>query len=201
MTGERVITPRWEWRTFGDRFPEAEAALTSVPVSTKTSTETYLLCRVPGVNAKIRGETLDVKRLLQVERGLELWTPVLQVVFPIDAAAIGALFAEWKAVCPALARPQYSRDQFLTEIIATTSAVRAVVISKVRRQATLEECAVEVSTVTVGAQEVQTVAVESERPDLIAPVVRRLGLAGVGNENYVVALTRLSTGAQEGATS
>lgn len=192
MSADRVITPRWEWRTFGECFPDAEAVLALLPSSTKTSTETYLLCRIPGVNAKIRGETLDVKRLLQVDRGLELWTPVLKVSFPIEDADIRALFVEWKAVPPVLVHPQYSQDQFLTDVIAATPDVRAVTISKERRQATLEECAVEVSTVIVGTQRVQTVAVESERPDRIEPVVRRLGLAGVGNENYVSALTRLS---------
>lgn len=192
MSADRVITPRWEWRTFGERFPEAEAVLALVTTSTKSSTEMYLLCRVPGVNAKIRGETLDVKRLLQVERGLELWTPVLQASFPITAADIRALFVEWKAVPPLLVQGQYSQPQFLTDVIAATPGVRVVTISKERRQATLEECAVEVSTVIVGTHRVQTVAVESERPDRIEPVVRRLGLAGVGNENYVSALTRLS---------
>lgn len=192
MSTDRGITPRWEWRTFGDRFPTAEAAVAAVPSSTKLSTETYLLCRVPGVNAKIRGETLDVKRLLQVERGLELWTPVLKASFPIAAADIRALFVEWKAVPPVLTRERYSFHQLLTDVIATTPEVRAVTISKERRQATLEECAVEVSTVIVGTHHVQTVAVESERPDRIEPVLRRLGLAGLGNENYVAALTRLS---------
>lgn len=192
MTAGPAITPRWEWRTFGDRFPDAASVIALLPTSTKTSTETYLLCRVRGVNAKIRGETLDVKRLLKVERGLELWTPVLQVSFPIDAESIGALFTEWKAESPTLARPLYSLDEFLKDVIAVAPDVRAVTISKERRQATLEECAVEVSTVTVGGQHVQTVAVESERPERIEPVVRRLGLAGVGNENYVEALTRLS---------
>ncbi len=192
MGADRVITPRWEWRTFGDGFPAAEAAIASLPTSTKASTETYLLCRTPGVNAKIRGNTLDVKRLLQVDRGLELWTPVLQVSFPIDNESIGALFTEWKAALPALARAHYSQQDFLRDVIAVTPDVQAVTISKVRRQATLEECAVEVSTVTVGARQAQTVAVESERPERIEPVVRRLGLAGVGNENYVAALMRLS---------
>ena len=192
MSAERVISPRWEWRTFGDRFPDAEAVFAVVPSSTRTSTETYLLCPVPGVNAKIRGETLDVKRLLQVKRGLELWTPVLKVSFPISAASIGALFTEWKAAPPPLTREQYSQPQFLTDVIAATPDVRAVTISKERRQATLDGCAVEVSAVTVDAHRVLTVAVESERPDRIEPVVRTLGLAGVGNENYVSALTRLS---------
>ena len=163
-----------------------------VPSTTKVTDETYLLCERPGVNAKIRGNTLDVKRLLTAERGLELWSPVLQAPFPIDAQSIGRLFAEWAVALPALGRQQYSQDQFLTDVIAVTPGIRVVATSKERRQATLDGCAVEVSTVTVGARRVLTVAVESERPDRIEPVVRTLGLAGVGNENYVSALTRLS---------
>lgn len=192
MAADHVITPRWEWRAFGDRFPEAEAQVMAVPNSVKSSAETYLLCRTPGVNAKIRGNELDVKRLHKVEGGLELWSPVLKASFPITGESVAALFGEWGLTPPAVARPAYAYEEFLTDVIADAPGIHPVAITKERRQAVIDGCSVEVSTVTVGGQQVQTVAVESESPERIGPVVRRLGLSGVGNENYVVALMRLS---------
>lgn len=192
MVAERVITPRWEWRAFGDRFPGAEALVMAHPTSVKSSAETYLLCRTPGVNAKVRGNELDVKRLHTVEGGLELWSPVLKASFPITAERVAALFREWGLTPPAAARPAYSYEQFLSEVIAETPGIHPVGITKERRQAVIDGCSVEVSAVTLNGQQVQTVAVESESPERIEPVVRRLGLSGVGNENYVAALMRLS---------
>jgi exopolyphosphatase/guanosine-5'-triphosphate,3'-diphosphate pyrophosphatase len=206
MSTMQAVIPRWEWRTFGSQFPKVESELASLQGTVKTSTETYLLCRTADVNVKIRGGELDVKRLHQVKDGLELWSPVLKAAFPLPASTVREIFDAWQLTPPLLERPAYSREQLLSEVVAAEPAVSPVDISKDRRQVQLDGCSVEHSAVSVGAQRVWTVAVESESPERIAPLVRRLGLSGLGNENYVAALFRLSgrrphNSAQEGAAS
>ncbi len=200
-----AVVPRWEWRTFGDRFPDALAVIAALPHLVKDSAETYLLCPAPDVNAKIRGHQLDIKRLQQRARGLELWSPVFKADFPITAADVARLFHEWALPAPALTRATYTLDQLLSEVIARTPAITVAPIVKTRRQAQLDGCAIEVSTVRLAQRALETVAVESEQPEQVEPVVRRLGLAGVANENYVAGLTRVwaqqahQRRAQEGA--
>jgi exopolyphosphatase/guanosine-5'-triphosphate,3'-diphosphate pyrophosphatase len=155
MTTHQVLVPRWEWRTFGDQFAEAEAVLAAAPSITRNSADTYLLGPTPDVNAKVRNGQLDVKRLQRRDGDLELWSPIFKASFPLSGQDVDALFHHWQ-----LPRPATSRE-------------------------------VEISTVTAGDWRVTTVAVESEWPDRIGPVVRRLGLSGRANENYVVGLRRV----------
>lgn len=199
------VIPRWEWRTFGERFTQALAVLTALPHDIKDSAETYLLCPSPDVNAKVRGRQLDIKRLHGRDRGLELWSPVFKADFPLKAADVATLYREWALPMPPLTRTVYTLEQLLREVLTQTSAIVIAPIIKTRRQAQLDGCAIEVSTVRIGRQALETVAVESEQPDRIEPVVRRLGLAGMTNENYVAGLKRALTQqahrqrAQEGA--
>ena len=81
------IKPRWEWRTFGRRFGEAEARLAKLaPTGVQESDEIYLLSGA-GDNVKIRDALMDIKVLREVNAdGLEQWTPVMKASFPLAAA-------------------------------------------------------------------------------------------------------------------
>ena len=78
-----VVVPRWEWRTFGDRFGRAEAvfgALTQTGV--QESDELYLLS-ASGANVKVRDELVDIKVLRETDDGgLQRWEPVVKAPFP-----------------------------------------------------------------------------------------------------------------------
>ena len=67
------IVPRWEWRTFGDRFRTADAVFaTHEPTQVHDTDELYLLA--PGANnVKIRDDLMDIKVLRDVDtlRALE----------------------------------------------------------------------------------------------------------------------------------
>jgi hypothetical protein len=55
------IIPRWEWRTFGDRFRTAEDAFAAMtPTGVQESDELYLLSE-SGDNVKVRDDLMDVK--------------------------------------------------------------------------------------------------------------------------------------------
>ena len=73
------IVPRWEWRSFGRRFGEAEAKLAKItPSGVQDSDEIYLLSRAGG-NVKVRDALMDIKVRREVNTdGLEQWTPVMK---------------------------------------------------------------------------------------------------------------------------
>jgi len=87
------ITPRWEWRSFGQRFGEAEARLAALtPSGVQESDEVYLLSGA-GDNVKVRDALMDIKVLREVNAdGLEQWTPVMKAGFPLQAAEAASVF-------------------------------------------------------------------------------------------------------------
>ncbi len=80
----QTIKPRWEWRTFGQRFGEAEQRLAALaPQGQQESDEVYLLSSGGG-NVKVRAALMDIKVLKQVNAdGLEQWIPVMKAEFPL----------------------------------------------------------------------------------------------------------------------
>ena len=74
------IIPRWEWRTFGDNFGEADQRIASLqPGGVQESDETYFLSDVADENVKVRDQLMDIKKLEQVNAdGLEQWKPVMK---------------------------------------------------------------------------------------------------------------------------
>jgi len=55
------ITPRWEWRSFGDRFGQAPQRLAKLaPTGVQESDEIYLLSGAGG-NVRIRDALMDIK--------------------------------------------------------------------------------------------------------------------------------------------
>jgi exopolyphosphatase / guanosine-5'-triphosphate,3'-diphosphate pyrophosphatase len=80
---ETVIVPRWEWRTFGRDFGQAEDTIEAMePSGVAESDELYVLSP-DGENVKVRDGLLDIKALREADRaGLQRWEPVLKAEFP-----------------------------------------------------------------------------------------------------------------------
>ena len=112
-----AVVPRWEWRTFGDRFDAAERNLGARQTTrVEDSDELYLLSANSNASTKLRDGIMDMKRLERVsDDGLELWRPVLKADFPIAADEVGALYDGLDVTVPALTRTEYS----LAELRAT----------------------------------------------------------------------------------
>ena len=191
MTTGTPIVPRWEWRVFGDDFSDLDARLAAEGATSSTSTEIYIVAGRDDVNVKIRGGQLDVKRRLRVDRGLELWAPVLKAAFPIDAAAIARIFDYWQIPAPPLSAEHYSAEAFLDDVVTPCTGLRIARVGKARRQAPIAGCMVELARLDVDGQAVQTAAIESERPDEVLYLSRALGLDARDNASYVAALRRL----------
>jgi exopolyphosphatase/guanosine-5'-triphosphate,3'-diphosphate pyrophosphatase len=189
---EKII-PRWEWRSFGSGFGAADrtfAALT--PDGVLESDEVYLLSSASGDNIKIRDRLMDVKALQQVNAdGLEQWKPVLKGSFPLAAADVAKVFAAFRVPAPALARPAYTLDEFVAELMDARRGLRALPVHKSRRRFKIDGCMSEWTEVTAGGKKILTVALESEDPALVVATVRKMGLAGLPNVNYTKGLKQL----------
>ncbi len=82
------VVPRWEWRTFGESFGEADTHLAALaPDRVQESDEVYLLSRASDASVKVRDGLMDVKRLERVnDDGLEQWKPVMKASYPLARA-------------------------------------------------------------------------------------------------------------------
>jgi len=153
---------RWEWRTEADvDAPAGEVA---------ESDEIYFLSDT-GASVKVRGGRLDVKVLDRVERGLQLWRPVVKAEFPLDEDA---------AAEAARALGVAGRATTLAELQALP-AIRAVEVHKRREHFTVGGAMAERSELRTPAGVAMTVAVESEDPAAVLAGVRELGLEGRPN--------------------
>ncbi len=194
------LIPRWEWRTFGTSFGDAETRIRTHPPQVQQSRETYIVCDHSDANAKVRNLQLDVKMLQEVNRdGLERWLPTLKAPFPLDRRPIEALFAAWGLALPRLARETYSLDEFLSELVAPHAALRAVHVGKQRHGFTIDECIAEIAELTFDGAPLRTVAVEMPDPVRVMKTVVALGLARYENVNYVKALKRFLASRAPGA--
>ena len=189
------ITPRWEWRTFGMRFVEAEAKFAGLETKGVQETDEIYLLTAKGSNVKIRAGLIDIKVLHKVnEAGLEQWMPVMKEGFPAGAATLRDVFKAMQVTSPALTRDDYTLDQFLVELIEPTEAVRAARVHKRRVRYVVGGCTSELSDVAVEGVSTRTIAVESEDAAAVAAAVESLGLSGYVNTNYSRGLTATLSG-------
>jgi len=185
------IIPRWEWRSFGSHFGDAEARLKARGADKlQRSDEIYLLSSVSDANVKIRDGLMDIKQLEQTDtHGFEQWRPVLKETFPLPAAAIEAVFVALGAASP----PEPASmmlDRLLAEV-ASDSRLRTLEVHKARTRYHLEGCMAELTEVAANGKTIRTIAVESENPACITAALRALGLEGVENVSYPRGLKRL----------
>ncbi len=185
------IVPRWEWRTFGDSFGDAELAFSGEPERVQESDEIYFLSAAGGDTVKVRDELMDVKRLEHVnDDGLEQWTPVLKASFPLPAETVAAVLAGLH-VSVEPARDSYTQDQFQDEVVKPNPALLAVPVHKVRRRFTIGGCMTELTDVTADDRSTRTIAIETEDPALVVATVRELGLDTRQNTSFPRGLKQL----------
>ena len=171
-----TIVPRWEWRTFGEDFGAAEERLAAASdARVEESLDVYLLSLSSDASVKVRDGKLDVKRLEAVDdAGLEQWRPVMKAAFPLDASAVGEVLAT-------LGVAGGGAVATFDELVAASSELQALPVHKRRTRCTFGGCMAEVTEMRTDAGARRTIAVESEDPARVLPVVRELGLAGRPN--------------------
>jgi exopolyphosphatase/guanosine-5'-triphosphate,3'-diphosphate pyrophosphatase len=186
------IRPRWEWRSFGRSFGEAEGRLARLaPSGVQESDEIYLLSGAGG-NVKIRDALMDIKVLREVNAdGLEQWTPVMKAAFPLPAAGAEKVLTELGLPIPRPLRSGYTLDEFLGQFAAPGATVRAVKVHKRRIRYTVGGCMAELSEVVADGKPTRTLAVESEDAVGVMRAVRELGLGDYVNTSYPRGLAAL----------
>ena len=190
-----MITPRWEFRSFGQRFGGAERQLAALPAQgVQESDELYLLSAA-GANVKVRDALMDIKALQQVNAdGLEQWLPVMKAGFPLSAAEAARVFDALRLPSPPRPGTSYTLDRFLEEWAKPGGAIRAVKVHKRRTRYTVGGCMAELSDVVADGRPTRTIAVESEDAAAVIGVVRELGLGGYSNMSYSRGLAALVGG-------
>ncbi len=180
-----TIIPRWEWRSFGQRFGAAEARLAALtPEGLQESDEIYLLGGA-GDNVKVRAALIDIKVLREVNAdGLERWTPVMKAGFPLPANEAAKAFESLRLPVPSLSRTSYALDEFIAAIAKPGGAVRTVNVHKRRVRYKVGGCMAELSDVVANGKPTRTIAVESEDAEAVVRAVRGLGLGGYTNTSY-----------------
>jgi exopolyphosphatase / guanosine-5'-triphosphate,3'-diphosphate pyrophosphatase len=186
------ITPRWEWRSFGRSFGEAEARFMALtPQGMQESDEVYLLSGV-GDNVKVRAELMDIKVLREVNAdGLEQWTPVMKAGFPLPAGEAARVFESLRLPVPALSRAAYTLAELIEELRRAGGAIRSVDVHKRRTRYTVGGCMAECSDVVANGRPSRTIAVESTDAQAVIRAVRELGLGGYTNTSYPRGLAAL----------
>ena len=188
----KPIVARWEWRTFGTGFGEAEEKIRSHDQKDfKDSEEDYILSRKSDENTKIRDDLMDIKALQNVnEHKLEQWLPVMKEGFPIGQDALKKLFVIFKISEPVFERAEYTYDQFLSELIRPNENLRVVDVKKKRCIYAINDCVVEIAETAFDGVPLKTICVEHEDPDNVYKTVVELGLKDIPNVNYIQAMKK-----------
>ena len=187
------IIPRWEWRTFGDNFGEADQRIAALqPGGVQESDETYFLSDVADENVKVRDQLMDIKKLEQVNAdGLEQWKPVMKGGFPLPAAELKKVFESLGVSQPTLSAAEYTLGEIIAEFIKTDPRLHVVNVHKKRTRYTVEGCMGEMTEVIADGKKIRTVAFELEDPARVIATVRHLGLDKFRNISYPRGLKRL----------
>ena len=183
-----TIIPRWEWRTFGSDFKGADQKIMALNPSVKKSGEKYILSRNSNENCKIRDDLMDIKSPVNVnEDKLEQWYPTMKLSFPLSKEQVTELFTKYfKIDVPELA-DSYDYAAFV-ELCGQQKDLCVVDVKKVRYITNIDETIVEVAETEFNGVPNRTVCVEHIDPTLVMSVVRKLGVEGLPNINYIRAM-------------
>ena len=188
------IIPRWEWRHFADSIKLAINLNDYEKTRHVESSEFYVLSKVCDENPKVRANKMDIKSLQQVnEDWLEQWKPIKKVDFPLPKDEMIELYRIFRLTPPELKDKNYTIDEFL-DMARNDNRLMVFSVEKVRDLYDVNGCIVEYATVKVNGKKVKTAAAELEDPKKVKETVKKMGLWGKENINYVKALKRIAKG-------
>ncbi len=193
-----TVSPRWEWRAFGQNFgPARDAFARLTPERVQDSYEVYLVSP-GGENVKIRDDLMDVKVLREVnDEGLQRWQPVMKATFPVSTDEAAQVFDALGHPAPAFEADSYSLATFLSELVEPLGVAHVLRVRKHRVRYTVAGCDAELTDMEADGARLQTVAIESEDAAAVIAAVRAVGLAGWANTSYPKALGRIIEGTPE----
>jgi exopolyphosphatase / guanosine-5'-triphosphate,3'-diphosphate pyrophosphatase len=185
---------RCEFRIWGDDLSNVGQqleVLSGKAYPTETDEIYFVSDATDDCNAKIRFGLLDIKVLLNVERGMEQWPPIIKAGFPLASNSIDQFFAFLKLDPPHLSRSSYSTDEFLSDVVGGNERIIVVKVHKHRNEYKLDGCEAEFAAVRIEGHPRQTIAVESSDPDAVLSVTDRLGIRSSANLGYEQEIKKL----------
>ncbi len=193
-----ISKPRFEFRTFGQDFGDAEYRMSrlSTPVPEKvwerSSDEIYIMSRTNDLNnTKIRDGKMDIKTFVTEKDGLEQWNPLMKAEFPIAADTLrDEVYPAFQVEMPALEQESYTLEEFLA-IIRNHSDLQAVKVNKQRFGYMVNDTICEVGNVLINGALVVTINSESTELADILKTMEDVGLTGVENINYLQCIKRV----------
>jgi exopolyphosphatase/guanosine-5'-triphosphate,3'-diphosphate pyrophosphatase len=191
-----AITPRWEWRTFGNEHGSAERAILGAAPSEAAESEELYLLGTDGANVKVRDELFDVKVLREVNAdGLERWEPVMKAGFPLSPEDVARVVDAFGLPPPPLTTAA-SIEELVGELSSSGLEVRSISVRKRRTRATFHGCMAEVADLSVDGRSTRTVAIESEDATAVTASVLAAGLEDFVNTSYPRGLAAIADGEQ-----
>ena len=195
---DKGVTPRYEFRTFGQHFDEQILLMQRLSERVprefweRTSEEWYILSATNStVNIKIRDQKLDTKILLETRDGLEQWRPDLKEDLPVSAEVLANIFSELQTDIPDLSLPRYRFDDLL-RLVRIHPGLLAVHVFKQRFGYIINETLCETANVWVNGARVTTLSVEAETTVLVKKTLKELKLNHFENINYPNAIKRIT---------
>ena len=189
------IIPRYEFRTFAQNFGIVETNMRKLSKCEmiRESSEIYIVSATNDENnTKIRDNKMDIKVLVEKNRGLEHWNPRMKGEFPMKKDIIQKeVFPAFGVNEPQFERDEYTLEQYLEEIIVPHEQLAAVSVFKRRFAFTINGCITEIAQLLINGAAIQTVAVELEDVGAILKAVDILGLNDYENINYLLGIKRI----------
>lgn len=186
---EKII-PRWEWRTFGDKFDQQEELIRKhEQLSDRESQEIYILSNKSNDNTKIRDQLMDIKSPLRINPdGLEQWTVIMKAGFPIHINDLAVVYKAFSLEMPYLQKDEYSYQEYIENLIKRNPELTLVDVKKHRFGYQIDNAIVEIADVSFNNIALRTIAVEHKDPKLVIKVLKKLKLFGKENINYIKAM-------------
>jgi hypothetical protein len=181
---------RFEFRVWGNRLSAYHDRLAAIrpPSEPRESTETYILSRATdAANVKIRDGLMDIKLMVEQVGRLERWRPAFKAEFPLDSRAIvEQVFPSLAVATPQIARPSYTRDELLRDLVQPYRELELADVVKLRWQFDFDGYSAEFAEVQIaGVSKAETVEIESADPATVLRAIARLGLNSQANISYV----------------
>jgi hypothetical protein len=180
------MTPRFEFRIFGDELPAERRALEDrgVRQGEEARTDTYFV--VPGradASLKLRGDKLDLKLLRGRQDGLELWEPAAETGFPTAAGELRDRFLRPAGVVLDLPEALIDGEKLLA-LARASSGVSVVRVGKNRLRYLVGEVAAELTRLSVEGRSAESVAIEEADHSRALRAVAALDLSARDNTSY-----------------
>lgn len=186
---------RYEFRAFAPDFSLVEEAIRrdAAEARYRESLEVYLMSAGTDThNTKVRAGLMDMKVLVNKNRGLEQWRPRMKGGFPLSKQVIlDEVFPAFAVKAPGLKRDAYSFQEYLDKVIRPHPDLAAVSVFKKRLGFEIDGCTAELANVYVNGALMRTACLESTDPELVLQTRTRTHLGGYANVNYLLAIKRV----------